>query len=59
MITSGALAPIEVGVTVTAAAPTGQLANSGGALPMGIALAAGLALVAGGVLVGARRRRVS
>ncbi|KAA9089536.1 choice-of-anchor I family protein [Microbacterium radiodurans] len=59
VITSGALAPIEVGVTVTAAAPTGQLANSGGALPMGIALAAGLALVAGGVLVGARRRRVS
>lgn len=57
VVTSGSLAPIEVGVTVTAATPAGTIAVTGGTMPIGFAVAGILALAAGGLLVAARRRR--
>ncbi|QLD11509.1 choice-of-anchor I family protein [Microbacterium oleivorans] len=57
VVTSGSLTPIEVEVTVTAAAPAGTIAVTGGAVPLGFVIAGVLALVAGGLLVAARRRR--
>ncbi len=56
VVTSGSLTPIEVEVTVTAAAPAGTIAVTGGAVPLGFIVAGVLALVAGGLLVAARRR---
>ena len=66
VVTSGTLAPIEVGVTVTAAAdagtspagtsPAGTIASTGGTLPIALAIGGVLALTAGGLLVAARRR---
>lgn len=59
VVTSGSLAPIEVGVTVTAAAPAGTIAVTGGTAPIGFAVAGVLALALGGLLVAARRRRAA
>ncbi|MDD7928697.1 choice-of-anchor I family protein [Microbacterium thalli] len=59
VVTSGSLAPIEVGVTITAAAPAGTIAVTGGAVPIGFVVAGVLALVAGGILIAARRRRTA
>ncbi|SDQ67912.1 bifunctional metallophosphatase/5'-nucleotidase [Microbacterium sp. cf332] len=59
VVTSGALDPIEVAVTVTAAAPAGTIAVTGGTAPIGFAVAGALALALGGLLVAARRRQTS
>ncbi|MFB8892059.1 choice-of-anchor I family protein [Microbacterium plantarum] len=59
VVTSGTLTPIEVAVTVTAAAPAGTIAVTGGTAPIGFAVAGILALALGGLLVAARRRRTA
>ncbi|MDF2581020.1 MAG: hypothetical protein K0S49_2599, partial [Microbacterium sp.] len=57
VVTSRTLAPIEVGVTVTAAAPAGTIAVTGGTAPIPFAVAGILTLALGGLLVAARRRQ--